>query len=102
MNYINAEVIKGVLIPFAGTVLGSASVFLLKNAMNERIQKALTGFAAGVMVAASIWSLIIPAIERVRVDGKTGFCTGVCRNMGRNTFSAFAGPYNPTSAYVQR
>ena len=46
MNYINAEVIKGVLIPFAGTVLGSASVFLLKNAMNERIQKALTGFAA--------------------------------------------------------
>ena len=73
MNYINAEVIKGVLIPFAGTVLGSASVFLLKNAMNERIQKALTGFAAGVMVAASIWSLIIPAIEASGSMGRLAF-----------------------------
>lgn len=73
MNYINAEVIKGVLIPFAGTVLGSASVFLLKNAMNEKIQKALTGFAAGVMVAASIWSLIIPAIEASESMGRLAF-----------------------------
>lgn len=73
MNYMNAEVIKGVLIPFAGTVLGAASVFLLKNAMNEKIQKALTGFAAGVMVAASIWSLIIPAIEASESMGRMAF-----------------------------
>lgn len=51
------------LIPFAGNTLGAASVFLLRRGMGERLKKALLGFAAGVMIAASIWSLIIPAIE---------------------------------------
>ncbi|MBO4262077.1 MAG: ZIP family metal transporter [Clostridia bacterium] len=58
------EVILGIGIPFAGTALGSACVFFMRKKLNEKVQKALTGFAAGVMVAASIWSLIIPAIEQ--------------------------------------
>ncbi|MCI8834665.1 MAG: ZIP family metal transporter [Ruminococcus sp.] len=57
------NVLIGILIPFAGTTLGAAMVFFLRNEMNERLQKALLGFASGVMIAASIWSLLIPAIE---------------------------------------
>ena len=53
----------GLLIPFIGTTLGSAMVFFMKNKMNKKIEKLLLGFAAGVMFAASIWSLIIPAID---------------------------------------
>lgn len=53
----------GLLLPFLGTVLGSAMVFLLKDEMNRILQKSLLGFASGVMLAASVWSLIIPAIE---------------------------------------
>ncbi|MCR5262315.1 MAG: ZIP family metal transporter, partial [Clostridiales bacterium] len=57
-------VIFGLLIPFVGTAAGAACVFFLKKDLRAGIQRALTGFAAGVMVAASIWSLIIPAIEQ--------------------------------------
>lgn len=53
----------GILIPFIGTTLGSAFVFFLKKDMNPKMQKALLGFASGVMIAASVWSLLIPAIE---------------------------------------
>ena len=53
----------GLLIPFLGTMLGSAFVFFMKQDMPDRLQKALLGFASGVMVAASVWSLLIPAIE---------------------------------------
>ena len=53
----------GLLIPFAGTALGSAMVFLMRDKMNEKVEKILLGFAAGVMVAASVWSLLIPSIE---------------------------------------
>lgn len=53
----------GLLIPFAGTTLGSAMVFFMRGHLNEKIEKALLGFASGVMIAASVWSLIIPAIE---------------------------------------
>ncbi len=56
-------IIIGLLIPFLGTMLGSAFVFFMKDAIPERLQKALLGFASGVMVAASVWSLLIPAIE---------------------------------------
>lgn len=58
----------GLLIPFAGTVLGSAFVFFMKKEIPEKLQKALLGFASGVMVAASVWSLLIPAMEMG--DGK--------------------------------
>lgn len=66
-------VIKGILIPFIGTTLGAATVFLLKNKIAEYIQKVLIGFAAGVMIAASIWSLIIPAIELSEGQGNKGW-----------------------------
>ena len=61
------------LLPFAGTVLGAAFVFFLKGKMNLTLQRSLTGFAAGVMVAASIWSLIIPAIEQSENMGAWSF-----------------------------
>ena len=53
----------GLLIPFLGTTLGSAMVFFMKNKMNEKVEKILLGFASGVMIAASVWSLLIPSIE---------------------------------------
>lgn len=55
--------IIGILIPFAGTSLGSSLVFFLRKNMNERFQKIIVGFAAGVMIAASVWSLILPSVE---------------------------------------
>lgn len=60
----NTEIIVGLLIPFVGTTAGSMGVFFMKKEMNLTIQRALTGFASGVMTAASIWSLLIPAIEQ--------------------------------------
>lgn len=63
----------GVLIPFLGTTLGAAMVFLMRNKLNETVQKILSGFAAGVMVAASVWSLIIPAIDQSSDMGKFSF-----------------------------
>ena len=63
----------GILIPFLGTSLGAACVFFMKKALGEGVQRALTGFAAGVMVAASIWSLLIPAIEQSSSMGSWSF-----------------------------
>ena len=63
----------GILIPFLGTTLGAACVFFLKKALSESLQRALTGFAAGVMVAASVWSLLIPAIEQASGMGRLSF-----------------------------
>jgi ZIP family zinc transporter len=59
----------GLLIPLLGTMLGSAFVFLMKDEMSERLQKSLLGFASGVMVAASVWSLLIPAMEMEAESG---------------------------------
>lgn len=56
-------ILLGVMIPFAGTALGSACVFFMRESLSERVTKVLSGFAAGVMVAASVWSLLIPAME---------------------------------------
>lgn len=61
------------MIPFLGTALGAACVFFMKNALSDKVQRALTGFAAGVMVAASVWSLLIPAIEQSSAMGKLSF-----------------------------
>ena len=61
---MNGEIFLGLMIPFAGTSLGAACVFLMKKELRPKVQRALTGFASGVMVAASIWSLLIPAIEQ--------------------------------------
>ena len=67
------DVFAVVMIPFLGTVLGSAFVFFLKDGMNRSLQRSLTGFAAGVMVAASVWSLIIPAMEMAEDLGRLAF-----------------------------
>lgn len=67
----------GVIIPFLGTVLGAACVFFLKNEIKPLLQKVLLGFAAGVMVAASVWSLLIPAIEMSDAMGEFAFVPAV-------------------------
>ena len=63
----------GLLIPFIGTAAGAACVFFLKKDLRISVQRALTGFAAGVMVAASIWSLIVPAIDQSADKGRLAF-----------------------------
>ena len=68
-----STVILGLLIPFIGTAAGAACVFFLKKDLKLSVQRALTGFAAGVMVAASIWSLIVPAIEQSEPKGRLAF-----------------------------
>ena len=83
MNNILYSIV-GIMIPFVGTSLGSGFVFFLKNKINEKIQKLLIGIAAGVMISASIWSLILPAVEMAEKQGvvawipaTVGFILGV-------------------------
>ena len=78
------EVLIGVAIPFLGTTLGAAMVFFMKNKMNGKVEKLLLGFASGVMIAASIWSLLNPSIDMAEEQGKiawvpaaVGFLLGV-------------------------
>lgn len=87
------EVIIGLLIPFLGTALGSGMVFLMKNEMNKKIEKLLLGFASGVMVAASVWSLLIPSIEMSKNQGTVawlpaviGFLLGIVFLLGLDSF----------------
>ena len=63
------ELLIGLLIPFIGTTLGAFMVFFMKNKINVKLEKMLLGFASGVMIAASIWSLIIPSIEMAEESG---------------------------------
>ena len=70
---MTSEVIKGIMIPFLGTALGSACVLFMRKNLGAMVQRALTGFAAGVMVAAGIWSLIIPAIDQSQALGPWAF-----------------------------
>ena len=81
---MNQNVILGILIPFAGTALGSAMVFFMHQEMNQKVQKLLLGFASGVMIAASVWSLLIPSIDMAEQEGgiawipaATGFLLGM-------------------------
>lgn len=78
------ELIIGVLIPFLGTTLGSAMVFFMKNKINNKIEKFLSGFASGVMMAASVWSLLIPSINMAEeqniiswLPASLGFIVGI-------------------------
>ena len=71
------ETFYGILIPFLGTSLGAACVFFMKKSLSDRVQRSLTGFAAGVMVAASIWSLLIPAMEQASDMGRWAFIPAV-------------------------
>ena len=67
------ETLSAILLPFLGTTIGAACVFFVKEKMNRSLQRSLTGFASGVMVAASIWSLIIPAMDQSQHLGKLAF-----------------------------
>ena len=71
------KVFYGIMIPFLGTVLGAACVFFMKKSMSETLQKILSGFAAGVMVAASVWSLLIPSLEQSKMLGELSFVPAV-------------------------
>ena len=67
------DIIPGLLLPFAGTVSGAACVFFMKRDLNETLQRTMTGFASGIMVAASVWSLLIPAMEQSGGMGRLSF-----------------------------
>lgn len=78
------KLVFGLLTPFVGTFLGSSAVLFLKNKMSDRVEKSLMGFASGVMIAASVWSLLIPAIEMSEEQGQiawlpsaVGFLMGI-------------------------
>lgn len=71
------QVLLGILIPFTGTTLGSACVYFMRGEMNRKVERALQGFAAGIMIAASVWSLLIPAMEQSEALGKWAFVPAV-------------------------
>ena len=71
------EALYGICIPFLGTTLGAACVFFMRKSMSDLVQRALTGFASGVMVAASIWSLLIPSIDQASEMGNWSFVPAV-------------------------
>ena len=73
LTNLSNSILPALVVPFLGTSLGSACVFLMRGKMNPKIQKLLQGFASGVMVAASIWSLILPAFEMSSSLGKLSF-----------------------------
>ena len=74
---MNINVFYGILIPFLGTSVGAACVIFMKKNLNAHVQRALTGFASGVMVAASVWSLLLPSIEQSGKLGKFSFVPAV-------------------------
>ena len=74
---MNLDTGIGLLIPFIGTSAGAACVFFMKKSLSRGVQRALTGFASGVMVAASIWSLLIPAMQQAEPMGKLSFLPAV-------------------------
>ena len=78
------DLVWGLAIPFLGTALGSAMVFFMKNQMNRKLEKLLLGFASGVMIAASVWSLLIPSIDMAKeqnvidwLPASLGFLLGI-------------------------
>ena len=79
---MTSAVLFGILIPFMGTTLGAASVFVMRHTLRDAVQRALTGFAAGVMVAASVWSLLIPAMEQTGDTGIVAVVIGFWLGVG--------------------
>ena len=67
------ELVIGLLIPFLGTTLGAGMVFFMKKEINQKVEKVLLGFASGVMIAASIWSLLMPSINMAEEQGKVAW-----------------------------
>ena len=72
------DVLLGLLIPFLGTSVGACCVFFMKKDLSRPVQRALNGFAAGVMVAASVWSLLIPAMEQSAALERLAFLPAFC------------------------
>ena len=92
------KIITGIMIPFVGTALGAAAVFILRRGMSDTLKRAMLGFAAGVMTAASVWSLLIPAIEMTGASGvpawvpaAVGFMAGVLFLLFRDSCRGRAG-----------
>ena len=94
------EALAGMLIPFAGTSLGAACVFVMRDQLSDNVNRALSGFAAGVMVAASIWSLIQPAMDEAATMGmgRLAFFARLCGSMARHPVFAGIGQAYPPLA----
>ena len=84
----------GLMIPLAGTTLGSACVFFLKDKLNELLQKGLLGFASGVMVAASVWSLLIPSMDMTAGMGRLAFVPAAAGMLSGSTGITAAGAFS--------
>lgn len=80
------QITLGLMIPFLGTTLGSAIVFFMRKEMNKKVEKMLLGFAAGVMIAASVWSLLIPAIDMAGEQGKVAWIPATVGFLGGMAF----------------
>ena len=90
---MNKDIILGLLIPFLGTTLGAAMVFFMRKQMNKKLEKFLLGFASGVMIAASVWSLLMPSIDMAReqqitawMPATVGFLLGMVFLLGLDCF----------------
>ena len=92
----------GLLLPFLGTTLGAACVFFMKGQMKPLVQKMLLGFASGVMVAASVWSLLIPAMDMSEEMGKYAFIPAAAGFFTWNFVFAWNGPGSTASPYGSR
>ena len=99
---MNSSVVAGIFIPFLGTALGAGCVFLLKRELKPVVQKSLLGFASGVMIAASVWSLLIPALDMAeKTMGSMAVIPAAARLFTGNRLSAFAGSDGSPSASWQ-
>ena len=92
------EIFLGIMIPFAGTTLGAACVFFLKDRLHSGVQKLLLGFASGVMVAASVWSLLIPAMELSEGMGRLAFFPAAAGPGSGDAVPSVPGPARAPSA----
>ena len=93
------EVIRGILIPFLGTTLGASCVLFMKKMMNKMVQRALTGFAAGIMVCVELAYTVNGLCGG---NGEVCICTGGCGILDRYIVFAGNGPYNTAFAYGYR
>ena len=96
---MSTEVWLGIIIPFVGTSLGAALVFVLRKSFSENLQKVLTGFAAGAMVAASFWSLLQPALESSENMSPLSFLPAAVGFFDRYRVSSVSGSCYSTHAY---
>ena len=96
------DILTGILIPFIGTTAGSACVFFLRGELKPGVQKAFLGFASGVMVAASVWSLLIPAMEMSDGLGRLAFLPAVTGFLLGMAFLLFLDMVTLLGVYVSK